>query len=293
MHFGCPTSPPSLPWGAEDQAFVPNVAHEYGRALGSAGRLDEGLALIAAANRARPNDRSSSWMTRWIESEARLLTSVGRYREAEELFRESQRNRERNHAMVDDWLEHWAERLDTMIATGQAREALTRLLEVAPASAGKASAESKNPRLLAAAELGAGEFAAAERHAKAALERVQADPQRALRPGREAEAERLLGMAQLALGRAEEAQAHLERAEQMLVRLVDARRSPVLASVEVALGECALAAGHMELARRRLAEASAIQRSHAQLGEHYRQPLRALAARLAAARAGSSPAPRM
>ncbi len=59
--------------------------------------------------------------------------------------------------------------------------------------------------------------------------------------------------------------------------------SPYLAEVQIAVAECQLALGHVAQARELAARAQAIHAQHKELGEHFREPLRRLLQRLAAA----------
>jgi eukaryotic-like serine/threonine-protein kinase len=118
------------------------------------------------------------------------------------------------------------------------------------------------------------------RAAQDALETLRASPLRARFPRLEAEALLRLGQArhsgQLALARADFEQALALR------QTSEAATSPWLAEAQIALADCLLDLGERKPAQALFEQARAVHAAHAELGEHFRQPLTALTERLSA-----------
>jgi tetratricopeptide (TPR) repeat protein len=83
------------------------------------------------------------------------------------------------------------------------------------------------------------------------------------------------------LRRSDEALRLLQRAVDVGVDLYDTDRSAALADAQIALAECLIDLGRFDEAAPLAQRAKAIHATHAQLGEHYTQPLLALQTRLA------------
>jgi serine/threonine protein kinase len=119
----------------------------------------------------------------------------------------------------------------------------------------------------------------AERAARRALNDIQHSPLREHYPTLEADAALRLGQALERAGDASQARANIEHAVQ-LRETNDAPASPWLAEARIALANCLIDGGEMKGARMLLAQAASAQAAQAELGEHFKAPLRALQARM-------------
>ena len=97
----------------------------------------------------------------------------------------------------------------------------------------------------------------------------------------EADAALRLGQAQQRAGDPKSARLNLERAVKLREANDDAK-SPWLAEAEVALADCLIDLGERKEAHALIDQAKAIHTAQAELGEHFKVPLRRVAARLAA-----------
>jgi len=262
--------------GVDDAVILPEVLYSHGNALYKFGRIEEGFGRIARAiELTYPRRRDQSAM---LETQAALLTDLGRFDEAGKFYEQAMRDREKTGKSIGDWLvDHWISRVDLLLATDRSTECLEHLGEMWPLDAPNGAA--LDPRILwmfARAEFAAGDSQLAAQHANDALSRVKASPQRDYQRDFEAALERLLGKVELARGRPAEAQTHLVQATKMLSDLVDPTRSPKLADAEVALGRVALETGKRDEAETHLKRAESIYRTHRQLGNQFLDSLRTL-----------------
>ncbi len=134
---------------------------------------------------------------------------------------------------------------------------------------------------LAQARLLQRRYADAQQLAQQALGQVRQSPLRARFARLEAEASLRLGQARQHSGQAGPARAELEHAL-ALRQATEAAESPWLAEAQIALADCMLDLGERKAARVLLGQARAIHAGNAQLGEHFKAPLVAATARLAA-----------
>jgi tetratricopeptide (TPR) repeat protein len=162
------------------------------------------------------------------------------------------------------------------VARGDARAALERLQQIAPA---KDPATLKLPLdaigadiTRSAALLLLNQNRDAQAAARAALERLQRSSLRRYYPIFEADALLQLGRAQLRNGDAAAARSALERAL-ALRSAEDNANSPWIAEAQIALAGCLLASGDSRAARLLMRRAAAIQATHPELGAHFTQPL--------------------
>jgi TolA-binding protein len=95
----------------------------------------------------------------------------------------------------------------------------------------------------------------------------------------EADASLWLGEAQCRTGQLPAATVNLERAVQ-LRETIDDQNSPWISQAQIALADCLLASGNRQQSRVLAAKAAAIQRTHKELGDQFRRPLKELQARL-------------
>jgi tetratricopeptide (TPR) repeat protein len=118
----------------------------------------------------------------------------------------------------------------------------------------------------------------AQHLAQAAIDHVQGSALRERFPRLEAEAALRLGQAEQRAGDLGSARVHLDRALE-LREATDAPNSPWLAEVRIALADCLLDMGERKAARALVEKAQAAHAANADLGEHFKAPLRAILAR--------------
>jgi serine/threonine-protein kinase len=265
--------------GADDDVVLPMPLYNHGLALARSGRLEEGLEQVTRAIKILTHRSAPASVVR-IENQARILTTMGRYAEAEALFEETRASREANGMNKGTGaLAQWEECVDLLLATGRVAQAQQHFAPSLVLQTVDPGAPDPRRQLLPARiALVAGELADAQGHAGEALRQIQVHTERKFHMDLEAQTEQILGKTLLALGRAQEALVHLTQAAQLLHELVDPQRSPELADVGIALGQCQLALGRPDLALHQLVVAQAIHGTHLQLGEQYLAPLRALRA---------------
>jgi tetratricopeptide (TPR) repeat protein len=215
-----------------------------------------------------------------LENKAALLTEFGRFAEAETLFDQAMKDREKAGTPAGArHIEHWISRADLMLATGRAKEYLRHLSTMRQHDIRRsATINAKFQWTIARAELAAGQTESAEQHANEALQHIQTNPQREYRRDFEADLEGLLGKIMLARGRPVEAEAHLIRAAKIWRELLDPAQGIKRADAEIVHGQVALVLGKRDEAKAHLRYATAILGTHQQLGTQYLGPLRNLQA---------------
>ncbi len=251
-------------WQAAEQPLADNLALK--RAIGYG-------VLLAAA----------------LDDQAVVATLTGRFAAAQQALDEALRTWQQaargqaDPARGNRYLLH-AGRL--LLAEGDPAGAAARFAEVAtardvavmPLDGDRVAAETG----LSAAALASGQPEEALRLALAARGRLEGAATRAYWPVLEAEVLLELGRAQSRLGDLAGAKRSLERALALRVAN-ELPMSPWIAEADAALGAVRLADGDAAGARALSARAAGIAASHAELGRQFREPIRALAAALAAA----------
>jgi tetratricopeptide (TPR) repeat protein len=272
--------------GAGESSIIPALAIvKRGRGLIEYGHLEAGLAqLRQVADMRRRQEPVPMLNVRVLEQIAAGLIETGYYSEAEALLAEAS-----VMAMQLGWdktpLQNDSVVLRTrlLLATGRADEAEKAFEAFRAGPAGTGSVYRRNlERQVQHAEiaLAQGHMEAAAALAAAVRARAAASANRGYLARWEAHAALIEGKARRLAHRPADALSLLERAVELRTTLYDREYSPALADAQVALAECLLDVGQREQAARLAVRARRIQASHRELGEHYRNPLRALEARL-------------
>ena len=275
--------------GPEDTLFTPMVRMEFGRSLFAEGRLQEALELVGLTNESnRRHYQGSAVLGHGLRTEACILTALGRYGLARELFALA-----REHWLQGAGAGTHASRYNRFLldeagldlAMHEPQRAIDRLAAIAPpldtGSAVPHPDEVERDLLLSQARSQLGDTAIALRLAMSASERLAAFAVPAQFPTLEADAARQLGLALLGAGGAATARPHLERALS-LRRAQDDASSPWIAEAEVQLATCWLALGEPAQAAACLDRAAQVQGRQPELGDHFVRPLLQARALLAA-----------
>ena len=258
-----------------------------GMALATEGRLAEGERHLAAeVAELRATYAGSLPLAKMLLLHAQVLTAMGRYDAAQAELDESWRIWQPigegawEPGMANPY--HIAQ-AQLRLARGDAAGAVERLGGVEPprhAARLPLQLDETLARIVRVqAHLGQGQVEAAREEAQRALAHVQASPLRERFPTLEADAELRLGQALQHERRPLPAREHLSRALALRVAH-DAEHSPWVAEAQVALADCLVDLGDRGAARQLAAQAQAHLSRHAELGEHFKAPLRAVQARL-------------
>ena len=271
----------------DDPYFVPMTIETSGFVLGETGDLDAGLRDLRLANAAwHKHHPGSSDIISGAEREAALLLAAGRMAEADALLTEAAQVRQKVQDYATNLNGNIIVRTNWLIAAGRAPEAAPLLKGFTVREAPAASVSVT--RLQRSIQLARVELAL--RHPQEVLEALR-DLRQLVAGNRlqqylktyEGDADQLEGKANMLLGRPEMSLPLLQQAHSLYSEVYDARTSLALADAKVALADCLLKLGRITDARRLAAEAAAIHAVHRQIGEQYRQPLRALQTLLGAA----------
>jgi serine/threonine-protein kinase len=266
--------------GDADTLHTPQVRMDFGRSLLAEGRLQESEPLINAVIQSnRRHYAGSAVLGFGIRSQAVLETALGRYDQARRSFSEgfamwqksagpSLHPSRNNRFLLDE------AKLD--LALGDANGAINRLRQMAaPKNAELLPLrleELERDIVLAHAYLALGDVSQALRIAEESQKQLVSSPLRQYYPALESEASLALGRAQLRARDPHTARLNLERS--LNLRLAnDYPESPSIAEAQIALAECFIALGEQAQARSLVKRAAAIQASHIELGDHYKQPL--------------------
>jgi eukaryotic-like serine/threonine-protein kinase len=270
--------------GAE--TFYANAAaYQYGHALLMTGRLEEAKDRIFSAIEARKSRGPSVGLANMFASQGFWLMVAGRYEEADRAFVQAYemqvKTRGMNRGAINNIL-----LLQSQLRAAEENPAaaLAKLREIVP------SERNPEPGLnreairravqQAIAHLQLGNTTEAARQAQAALDDIR-------RAGATDYVKPLAADAELTLGQAQHRADDLNAARPSLERALALREenddplSPWLAEAQIALADCLADIGNVSEARGLIEKATAIHASHVALGEHFKAPLRRVAARLA------------
>ena len=267
--------------GAADPFYAPKVFVEYGQALASVGRLDDGLAYISrAVENRRKNRPGTQYLGRMLEEQASVLIDLGRYAEAKQVADEASRvakqvNFPPTYTAVDD-------RARLLIAADRANEANAALDAFHPSAPAEGALSLDAMKLLALrAEiaLARGDAETAAQLAGQVNRELSASTARDYLKWLEARVALVEGRANLRMGRPSEALPLLQRAVTLREVILDPV-SPALADARIALAECYLDLGQPDRAARLAADARRTLASHRELGSQYTRALQELQQRL-------------
>ncbi len=270
--------------GANNASFLPDVLRVEAAMRSVLGDPETALSLVDRGLTLDNGESRSRFTVRLLLQRAMVLRELGHVVEARAALELISTLVQRGQQLNDAELE--------------ARDLLAARLLLAEAKAGQAQAAFALARRRLQAEprsfaewtrfiqggelaLDAGEPEAALAVAERVLGKIANDPDSKALELRQALALRLAGKASLALGNAEAAEPRLRQAVALAERHFDRARSPELADAQIALAYALLGLKRAVEARALAAKAQAIHATHKELGEQYRQPLRALEARLA------------
>jgi serine/threonine protein kinase/tetratricopeptide (TPR) repeat protein len=268
--------------------FLPEISGFYGAALLREGQLEAAESYLAAdAEDLRKNFPGSSTLASRIASIGELFTELGRHTDAEKSLTEAfniWQATARSDADPTTGNRYILGQARLFLATGNPARALDRLTRITlPRNAAHFPLllDDINAKIeMTQAHLQQGRTIEALTIAQAALESVQRSPVRLYYQTLEADASLWFGEAQCRAGQLPAARVNLERAVQ-LRGTNDHENSPRMAQAQIALANCLLASGDRQQAQVLFAKATAIQRSHKELGDQFTRPLRDLRARLA------------
>ncbi len=271
---------------------VGTVNWAYGTALISEGRLAEGERYVAAeVADLRAHYPDTLPLARTLDRQAVAFTAMGRYAA-------SARN-------LDEALRIWlrvggngAERsagnrfvfgqVALALAQGDATDAIDKLKQVAPRKDADRLPLNVDVVLTQLASSQASllqdRAADAQKSAREALHAIQRSSLRSNYSTLEADAALRLGHALHRAGDLRSARRQLEHALDLRGRS-DAPASPWLAEMRIALADCLLDLNERESAKWLIEQAAAAHAHHVELGEHFRQPLKRVAARALRAQA--------
>jgi len=274
--------------GPGEVFHTPMMRRAYGVNLLLYGTLEESVSqfteVIETVHRANVTGTTDYAMT--LEFSATAEAELGHYRQAAAMLDEasaiySSRRAKPSAGQFNDLL---LARARFLTATGKAAEALAILREFDETE--DRSAPITTPWLdvsiaRADAELACGRPDAAIQQTREVRARIEISGVTPYFKRWEAEAALDEGKGLLLTGRAAEALPPLQRAVLLATEVYDRDHSPELADSQIALGSCLVSLGRRNEARTLLARATAIHRTHRELGEHYRKPLRELENELA------------
>jgi len=266
--------------GPEESLHVPLARYSLARTLAELGKIEDAELLlreaIADTEKNRPNTIRQAIM---LEPAALLQLLMGRYELADRMLAQYQSIME--HVGREDSAYVALLRARYQLAVGEPSQVLSTLA-TATFSEGYAlprSIVADVTRARALLELGRAEEA--ERVVSASLERLSATPEAEELKANKAELVVAHGLALTRLDRAKEAEAPLRDALAWREANMD-ENSPMLAESLIALAECYLSQGKRAQARSLVERAQRIHRSHPNLGEHLRSPLRRVEQQLSA-----------
>jgi len=268
--------------GPDDPFYTPQVFLQYGMALEMAGRPEEALRYIsdAVANR-RKNRPGTRYLAQMMEDQALVLVDLGRYREAQQLLRES----EQIHTKVGVKLNanYLAPRLRLAFAQGELDEAgalLDRYYGLLPDSAalGGTFLSNLENRTQLALRRKDGKSAIALSHQLASA--IESSHQQLYLSTWEMRAMLAEGQGRLLVDDPSGALPLFEQALRREEELLDPS-SPSLGNATALLGIAHLDLGDRKLAVEFLKKAQSTFRSHPRLSDLYRGPVEELEKRLA------------
>ena len=276
--------------GTDSPNVVSPVHRNYAISLLADGRIDDARkSLIGDIEYLRQYFPRGAAMSNGLRAEAAMYLASGDYDDADKLLDDSL---DVWIAMTEDAAEpagrnpYLLDRARLLLAKGNASAAMEQLAKVAPAKNEASLAlrvdEISARILLSQALLQHGSVAEAQSAARHALESIVASPARDYFQLLEADAALWLGKAQQRTGDPESARTNLERAVKLREANDDATQSPWLAKAQIALADCLMTLGRREDARSLIRKASAIEATHRELAEEFKEPLRSVTARLAA-----------
>jgi tetratricopeptide (TPR) repeat protein len=259
----------------------------YGRVLVKYGRLEEGMAILEHALDQQPDfSPTAEFTAELLDAKAAGSMEMGRYAEADVFIADAAAAHKRAGEFFTVYENpnallrtHW------LMDAGRIDEASTafRAYLTGDADSGELSSSRIEPIIVRAElSLARGDSAAALETAGQVLTLAAHSDQRQYLTGWEMQASLISGRAALLAGRPSDALPRLARALELGGEHYDRGRSLRYAELQIAMAECMLDLGRSAEAQDLFALATAIQATHAELAERYREPLRHLRARMPA-----------
>lgn len=273
--------------GPQDPFHTPQALLEHGFCLARSGRLQQGLADMEAGladwRESRPG---TVYLAHMLESVAGSLVETGRDGRAEELLDEAARVREEagQARRTPTWNFHVATRIRLQLARGRSDRAEELLKEfVVEDRAGRSTSLSQIARWILAAEVlqAAGDDSGAAARARRVRRTIEAAGVEDYLALQLAEADLVLGRAELRRGSPRAARPWLERALEARTAIL-LPESVRIAEAQVALAACLQELGHTAEARALIEGARSIHAAHESVAEHYVEGLRSVASVVAA-----------
>jgi serine/threonine-protein kinase len=274
--------------GGDEPANQWIVLTRYGTDSANYGQLEEGLAALVRLQQLLADGGNSWRLGSVLVPEADILVKLGRYAEADRLLDDA-------HKMLP--------------TEGIARSKFERIIQItrfrlllaeqrnanASTLAAKLSFDNidlgvqisdgmTNRYLQAKLALALGNASRAQELAQQSVSVIEDSRSKAYLAVAEQQFRVVSGKAFLSMNRAVSAEPMLRQALELGLRVYDPLRSPELADTQIALAEALLDLKRPVEARVLASTARAVLATHKELGEQYRQPMRALEARLAGMR---------
>jgi serine/threonine-protein kinase len=270
--------------GGEELANQWYVATTYAPAVASYGRLEDGLAALTQLETKLTSIGDSVRVISVKEQQADILVKLGRTAEADRLLEEASKVLPAPGTARDKYQQRiQLVRLKLLLAQRRIAEAADLAASVFPDNAELATTAAKvltARRIHVELALTQGDAPQASVLAAEAIAKLEASPARPYYAVREQEFRLLAGKALRQTKQAVAAERSLRKAVELGAEIYDPQRSPELADAQIALAESLLDLNRPAEARALMTKARAIHAVHNELGEQYREPLRALQVRL-------------
>jgi tetratricopeptide (TPR) repeat protein len=258
----------------------------YGVDSANYGQLEEGLAALIRLHQLLADGGNSWRLGSVLVPEADILVKLGRYAEADRLLDDAQkmlptegiaRSKFERIIQITRFRLLLAEQRNTDASTLAAKLSFDNIDLGVQISDGMT-----NRYLQAKLALALGNASRAQELARESILIIQSSKSKAYLAAAEQQFRVVSGKALLSMNQAATAEPMLRQALELGFRVYEPLRSPELADTQITLAQALLYLKQPVEARALAAKASAIHATHKELGDQYRQPLRALEARLAA-----------
>ncbi|HUK46723.1 MAG TPA: protein kinase [Terriglobales bacterium] len=267
--------------GEADPFFAPQVFLEYGGALASVGKIEEGLEYISkAVENRRKNRPGTQYLGQMLEREALVQIELGRYEEAQRLSDEAAEIAKKvNYPTSFNAIDGRVRLLLTARQIPEAEAALNSFHPAVPAE-GTLSQDALRAQVLRAEiALARNDGETAAGVAGEVTKLLAASPARAYLKWLEARAVLAQGRAELLRHHPSEALPLIQRSVELRESIMDPN-SPALADSRVALATCYFELGDPTRATALAAAAQNAFASHRELGKQHTAPLHDLERRL-------------
>ena len=274
-------------FGGEDPFITTYVLIAYGVALGRFGDLEQGLHHISQGVENWRRDRpGTAILAAALDRRAALLVDAGRYHDAQAALDDaaaiSQKMQRPPAYLLEEQRLTQAALLTATNRADEARRLLQGLnaidVDLGRLSIGWAQRSLANAQV----EMALNQTADAQRIAADMTERITHSPLREYLKVYEAGAALVAGKVRLRTHDPSSALPFLKQAVELDSALYDPERSPELADAQIALADCLIVLGDRKEASVLIQKAQAIHSAQPDLGEQFKAPLRAVAARLVA-----------